>query len=77
MLGAFTSLAEIIEEAVPFHEALKNLYEGLNDALESDPPPKGIWQEQRSSRESGKMRHRESQKVHCEDLKRLSRKNST
>jgi len=47
-------LAEKIEEAVPLHKALKELYEELNDALENDPPQKfegnyGTWLEQRSS----------------------------
>ena len=32
-------LAKRIEEAVPLHNALKELYEELNSKLECDPPP--------------------------------------
>jgi len=39
LLRESKELAEKIEEAVPLHEALKKLYEELNDALENDPPP--------------------------------------
>jgi transposase len=39
LLRESKDLAEKIAEAVPLHKALKELYEGLNDALESDPPP--------------------------------------
>ncbi len=46
LLRESKDLAEKIEEAVPLHEALKNLYKELNDALESDPPPvirRDLW----------------------------------
>ena len=46
LLRESKDLSEKIEEAVPLHEALKNLYKELNEALESDPPPavrRGLW----------------------------------
>jgi len=46
LLRESKDLAEKIEEAVPLHKALKELYEELNDKLESDPPPevrRDLW----------------------------------
>jgi transposase len=46
LLRESKDLAEKIEEAVPLHEALKNLYKELNAVLESDPPPevrRDLW----------------------------------
>lgn len=46
LLRESKDLAEKIEEAVPLHEALKDLYKELNDVLESDPPPEArrdLW----------------------------------
>jgi len=40
LLRESKDLAEKIPEAVPLHEALKKIYDLLNDALKSDPPPK-------------------------------------
>jgi transposase len=40
LLRESKDLAGKIPEAVPLHEALKNLYDQLIDALKSDPPPK-------------------------------------
>jgi transposase len=39
LLRETKELAEKVEEAVPLHDALKKLYEELNNALEGDPPP--------------------------------------
>jgi len=39
LLRESKDLAEKFEEAIPLHEALKELYESLNKALENDPPP--------------------------------------
>ena len=47
LLRESKDLAEKVEEAVPLHKALKKLYEELNSALESDPPPEvrmDLWQ---------------------------------
>ena len=40
LLRESKDLAEKIPEAAPLHEALKNIYDQLIDALKSDPPPK-------------------------------------
>jgi transposase len=40
LLRESKDLAEKIEEAVPLHKALKEIYESLTKALENDPPPK-------------------------------------
>lgn len=39
LLRESKELAEKIQEAAPLHQALKKLYDELNTALESDPPP--------------------------------------
>ncbi len=39
LLRESKDLADKIDEAVPLHEALKDLYEELTGALENDPPP--------------------------------------
>jgi transposase len=47
LLRESKDLAEKVEEAVPLHKALKKLYEELNSALESNPPPEvrmDLWQ---------------------------------
>jgi transposase len=47
LLRESKDIAEKFEEAVPLHNALKELYEILTKALESDPPPevrKTLWQ---------------------------------
>jgi transposase len=43
LLRESKELAEKIEEAVPLHNALKELYEELNSKLESDPPTEVRW----------------------------------
>jgi transposase len=48
------------------HEALKKLYEELNDALESDPPPevrRDLWQMARSTLQQWIMREYAGDKV--------------
>ena len=40
LLRESKDIAEKFEEAIPLHNALKELYEILTNALESDPPPK-------------------------------------
>jgi transposase len=39
LLRESKDLAEKFEEAIPLHRALKEIYESLTNALESDPPP--------------------------------------
>jgi transposase len=46
LLRESNDLAQNIPEAVPVHEALKRIYEQLNEALENNPPPeirRVIW----------------------------------
>jgi transposase len=46
LLRESKDLAERFEEAIPLHNALKELYESLTNALEGDPPPevrKNLW----------------------------------
>jgi len=50
LLRESKDLAEKIEEAIPLHEALTQLYKELNDKLEGDPPPEvrsELWHESR------------------------------
>ena len=47
LLRESKDISEKFEEAVPLHEALKELYESLTKSLENDPPPEiriNIWQ---------------------------------
>jgi len=47
LLRESKEIAETFEEAIPLHNALKELYEILIEALENDPPPKvrkRLWQ---------------------------------
>jgi transposase len=47
LLRESKDIAEKFEEAIPLHNALKELYEILTEALENDPPPrvrKRLWQ---------------------------------
>jgi transposase len=47
LLRESKEIAEMFEEAIPLHNALKELYEILTEALENDPPPKvrkRLWQ---------------------------------
>jgi len=66
LLRESKDLAEKIEEAIPLHKALKQLYEELNHALESDPPPEvrgDLWQMARSTLQQWIMREYTSDKV--------------
>jgi transposase len=66
LLRESKDLAEKIEEAVPLHEALKNLYKELNDALESDPPPeirKDLWHRARATLQQWIRKEYVSEKV--------------
>ena len=50
LLRESRDLADKIEEAVPVHEALKDLYEEMTGALENNPPPevrRELWGESR------------------------------
>jgi len=50
LLRESRDLADKIEEAVPLHEALKDLYEELTGALENNPPPEvrmELWEKAR------------------------------
>jgi len=52
LLRESKDLSEKIDEAIPLHNALKELYESLNDALAKDPPPEirsGLWQSARET----------------------------
>jgi transposase len=66
LLRESKDLAEKIEEAIPLHEALKKLYEELNDALENDPPPevrRGLWHMAREALKQWIMKEYVSEKV--------------
>jgi len=52
LLRESKDLAEKIEEAIPLHKALTQLYQELNDKLKGDPPPevrRELWQEARAT----------------------------
>jgi transposase len=52
LLRESKDLSEKFEEAIPLHEALKELYESLTKALENDPPPEvrmELWQSAREA----------------------------
>ena len=52
LLRESKDLSEKFDEAVPLHEALKELYESLTKSLECDPPPEvriKIWQSAREA----------------------------
>ena len=76
LLRESKDIAEKFEEAIPLHNALKELYEILTEALENDPPPevrKTLWQLAREA-----LRHWitkeysiESPKIHWENQQRL------
>ncbi len=66
LLRESKDLAEKIEEAVPLHQALKKLYEELNDALENDPPPevrRELWHMARATLQQWIMKEYVSEKV--------------
>jgi len=52
LLRESNDLAEKIEEAIPLHKALTQLYQELNDKLKGDPPPevrRELWREARAT----------------------------
>ena len=52
LLRESKDLSERFVEALPLHNALKELYESLNNALENDPPPEvriNLWHSARES----------------------------
>jgi transposase len=66
LLRESKDLAEKIDEAIPLHKALKQLYEELNDALEGDPPPevrRELWRTARATLHQWIMRDYASDKV--------------
>lgn len=66
LLRESRDLADEIEEAVPLHEALKNLYEELTGALENDPPPEvriELWDKARAKLRQLIMKEHKSVKV--------------
>jgi hypothetical protein len=68
-------IAEKFEEAIPLHNALKELYEILTNALESDPPPKvreTLWQLARKA-----LRHWVMKEYSIEKVRKLIGKSTT
>jgi transposase len=66
LLRESKDLAEKIEEAIPLHQALKKLYEELNDALENDPPPevrRELWHMARATLQRWIMKEYVCEKV--------------
>ena len=69
LLRESKDIAEKFEEAIPLHNALKELYEILTEALESDPPPevrKTLWQLARKA-----LRHWIMKKYSIEKVRKL------
>jgi transposase len=66
LLRESKNLAEKITEAVPLHQALKELYGRLIDALENDPPPevrRELWHMARATLQQWIMKEYVSEKV--------------
>ena len=66
LLRESKDLADKIEEAVPLHGALKDLYKELTDTLENDPPPEvrmGLLEMARSKLHQWIMKEYVSEKV--------------
>jgi transposase len=66
LLRESKDLAEKIEEAIPLHKELTQLYKELNVKLEGDPPPevrRELWQESRAKLQQLLMRDYVSDKV--------------
>jgi len=66
LLRESKDLADKIEEAVPLHGALKDLYKELTDTLENDPPPEvrmGLLEMARSKLQQWIMKEYVSEKV--------------
>jgi transposase len=66
LLRESEDLADKIEETVPLHEALKDLYEELTGALENDPPPEvrmELWDMARAKLQQWIMKEYISEKL--------------
>jgi transposase len=66
LLRESKDLAEKIEEAIPLHKALAQLYQELNDELKGDPPPevrRELWQEARATLQQLLMEYHNSDGV--------------
>jgi transposase len=72
LLRESKDIAEKFEEAIPLHNALKELYEILTEALENDPPPKvrkRLWQLAREA-----LKHWTLKEYSIEKVRKLIRK---
>jgi len=66
LLRESKDLAETLEEAIPLHKALKEIYESLIKALENDPPPEvrmNLWNLAREALQHWMMKGYFSEKV--------------
>jgi transposase len=66
LLRESKDLAEKIEEAIPLHKELAQLYQELNDKLKADPPPevrRELWQEARATLQQLLMEYHNSDGV--------------
>ena len=76
LLRESKDIAEKFEEAILLHNALKELYEILTEALENDPLPevrKTLWQLARGAAtlDHERVLYRESPKIHWQNQQRL------
>jgi len=72
LLRESKEIAEKFVEAIPLHNALKELYEILTEALENDPPPKvrkRLWQLAREA-----LRHWIEKECSIEEVRKFIRK---
>jgi len=72
LLRESKDIAEKFEEAIPLHNAIKELYEILTEALENDPPPKvrkRLWQLAREA-----LKHWTLKEYSIENVRKLIRK---
>ena len=72
LLRESKDIAEKFEEAIPLHNAIKELYEILTEALENDPPPKvrkRLWQLAREA-----LKHWTLKEYSIEKVRKLIRK---
>jgi transposase len=66
LLRESEDLADKIEEAVPLHEALEDLYDEITEALENDPPPQlriELWKMAREKLQQWITKEYKSEKV--------------
>ena len=72
LLRESKDIAEKFKEAIPLHNAIKELYEILTEALENDPPPKvrkRLWQLAREA-----LKHWTLKEYSIEKVRKLIRK---